>query len=470
MRQKQELRDYQERIATFLYERDEALAIARMGAGKSISALTAIHDLIADGVIRHALVLAPLRVARYVWPDEIASWAHTAAMRYAVLDGSPPERQRQLWRADERQLTIINLDLMEWLLDALRDTAPEHPIFDLLVIDEVSRLRNAKGKRANMLAKQTKRWRMIWGLTGTLRPSSALDLFMPARVVTKDRLWGRSFYQWRKKHFYQTDYNGYQFALLPGQEEVINSELAPLVVTLRDDEMPQMPSLNIQLDRVTLPPEARQQYREMEAQLFTTLGDGSAVVAANAAVATGKLGQMANGFLYPEQYKEGGDIALIHNAKWEWLNEISEASSPEEPVLLVYEYVADLEMMRKAFDDPELPFLGSGARVDRDLIDRWNARELPFLAIHPASGGHGLNLQAGGSTMAWMAPTWASELWEQTLARLHRPGQKYPVVVRVCVAEHTIDDMKLNRVHRKMSAQAAFEQYLRDRGLSLAVE
>lgn len=461
MRIKSELRPYQERIAAFLYEHDEAIGVARPGGGKTVAALTAIEELIRDGHIRHALVIAPKRVARSVWPDEIKLWAHTQKLSYQVLTGTPQERKISLAEAHAGgifDITIVGLDIVEWLVGELSKLPEDSRLFDLLVIDEISRLRNPTGKRAQILLRAAKRWKMIWGMSGTLRPSGPADLFMPAAVVTRAKLWGRSFYKWQRDRFYPLDYNGYNWAPLPGAEEVINREIAPLCVTLRDDELPQLPELSVIFDRVTLPAAARKQYEDMASKLMTGLGD-SVVLAASTAVATGKLAQIANGFIYDNQ----GATERIHDEKRDWLQDIVDNATG--PTLLIYEYREDLEMMREMLGE-DLPYLGAGvtdAKSDAHII-AWNQKELPFMAMHPASGGHGLNLQHGGCDMAWISPTWSPELWEQTIARLYRSGQIYPVIVRVCSAADTVDQMKINRVHHKMTAQQAFEAYLRQAG------
>jgi hypothetical protein len=279
VRNKLEFRDYQNRIVAALYEADEKIAVARPGSGKTIIGLTAIQELIRDGHIRHALVIAPKRVARMVWPDEIKLWAHTSTLRHQVVTGTPRRRADMIADAPGYDLTVIGLDVVEWLIDELEQYPDDHPLFDLLVIDEVSKLRDPTGKRARRLLRHIKRWRMVWGLTGTLRPSGAEDLFMPATVVTKGKLWGRSFYSWRKARFYPLDYQGYTWAPLPGAEERINAELAPLCVTLRDDELPQLPELTVILDRVELPAAAREQYDDMEEKLLLSSGHRTSLTA-----------------------------------------------------------------------------------------------------------------------------------------------------------------------------------------------
>jgi len=276
--------------------------------------------------------------------------------------------------------------------------------------------------------------------------------------VTRGKLWGRSFWQWRKQHFYPTDYMGYDWAPLPGAEEKLNAALAPLTVTVAEGEMPTV-TPTIVLDKVELPPAARRQYRDMQARLMADTGD-ERVIAGSAAIATGKLAQLANGFMYGEL----GETHDLHNVKRDWLRDLIEEAS--EPTLIVYEYQEDWRMLEhEVVLATKQPFRYLGAGVsDKQAaanIADWNAGRLRFMGLHPASGGHGLNLQHGGADMAWISPTWSPEMWEQTIARLARPGQTRPVVVRVCVASDTVDELKLDRVHFKMGAQEAFEAWLR---------
>jgi hypothetical protein len=457
MRQKAELRHYQDDIATFLYEHDQALCVARPGYGKTVSALTAFLELKRDEVVRHALVLAPKRVARNVWPDEIAQWAHTKELKYQVLTGSPKARLAMIDRADGYDLTIVGLDVVQWLMEVLDTIKPsDHPLFDLLIVDEISRFRNPTGKRAQEVAKRASRWRMRWGLTGTLRPNGPQDMFMPARIITEDKLWGRSYYKWQKEHFYPTDRNGYVWAPLPTHEEILNAQIAPHIVTPGDATV-EVPPLSIILDKVDLPSAARMEYDRMEKKLFARASFEMLITAASAGVATGKLAQAANGFMYDNDKK----VVALHDEKREWLQDLVESAT--EPLLIIYEFLEDLQMIRDVAGD--VPYLGSGTgdMQSTSWINQWNAGKLPIMAMHPASGGHGLNLQAGGADMAWISPCWSPEYWEQTIARLHRSGQTRPVVVRVCVARETVDALKLSRVHEKVTAQAAFENYLRSR-------
>jgi SNF2 family DNA or RNA helicase len=456
MRLKSDLRGYQNRVIKHLYEHDSALAVLKIGAGKTISTLTAIEELIGDAVIRHALIIAPKRVATSVWPREIGDWAHTRHLKFAVLDRTPAHRKLVLEQAHTRQITIVGIDNVQWLCEQLNNVQAENPIFDCLVIDETSKLKDPKSKRAKALAKIAGRFKNRWGLTGTPAPNSLLDLYTPLKIITAGKLWPGGFYRWQKQHFYPIDRNGYQWRVLPGHEAIIQADAATVSIALGEGEMPDLPELSILVDEVTLPDAARSVYNQMESRLFADLDDAD-ILAVSQAVASGKCSQAANGFMYDEAGAAGAHA--LHAEKELWISELVD-DLQGEPLIVIYEFHEDLAMLRRQFGD--LPYLGAGvsdAQANQH-IDAWNRRELPLLALHPASGGHGLNLQYGGSRMAWIAPTWSAELWDQAIGRIHRPGQNAHVMIHVCVARNTVDELKRLRVIGKLSAQAAFEAYL----------
>jgi SNF2 family DNA or RNA helicase len=449
------LRSYQQRAATFLYERDAAFLIAPLGAGKGAAGLTALAELIRDGQRRHALVTAPKLVAETVWPQEIAAWPHLQHLRVAVLNGSPKQRRELLADAAAREVTVIGIDLVPWLVGELATFADDHPLFDMLVIDETSRLKDPSGKRARALLKVARRFRTRWGLTGTPRPNSSQDLFMPAAIITDGALWGRAFVPWQKRHFRPRDPFGREWTALPGAEERIAAEFGTIAMTVADEDMPDLPPLNVVVAPLKLPAAVMATYRGMARELFATI-EGRSIEAASPLIATGKLAQLANGFLYDDG---NADPVFVHSLKIDWLRELVE-SLDGEPLLIVYEFIEDLRTIRRAFG--EVPTLGgqTGAREASRLVEAWNAGALPLLALHPAAAGHGLNLQYGGSRMAWLSPSWSAELTEQAIARIYRPGQAKRVTVHVCVATGTVDEMKRNRVLNKMSAQEAFRRHL----------
>jgi hypothetical protein len=449
------LRSYQRRAATYLYERDAAVLVAPLGAGKGAAALTAFADLVRDEHRRHALVIAPKLVATTVWPAEITAWPHLAHLRAAVLNGCPESRRVLLRSAPTREVTVIGVDLVPWLVSELAAFADDHPLFDVLVIDETSRLKDPSGKRARALLKVAGRFRTRWGLTGTPRPNSSRDLFMPAAIITDGALWGRAFVPWQKRFFRPRDPFGREWAPLPGAEERIATDFGTVAMTVADEDMPDLPPLNVVETRVKLPDAVMATYKTMARELFATI-EGRSIEAASPLIATGKLAQMSNGFLYDAGTD---DPVSVHSVKIDWLRELVE-SLDGEPLLIAYEFVEDLRTIRRAF--AEVPALGgrTSARAASQLIAAWNAGELPLLAFHPASAGHGLNLQFGGSRMAWLSPSWSAELTEQAIARIYRPGQTQHVTVHVCVAAGTVDEMKRDRVIGKMSAQEAFKRHL----------
>jgi hypothetical protein len=449
------LRSYQQRAATYLYERDAAFLIAPLGAGKGAAALTALAELIRDKHRRHALVIAPKLVATTVWPTEIASWPHLQHLRVAVLDSAPESRRALLATAHERELMVIGVDLVPWLVGELVAFADDHPLFDVLIIDETSRLKDPSGKRSRALAKTAGRFKTRWGLTGTPRPNSSRDLFMPAAIITDGALWGRAFVPWQKRHFRPRDPFGREWVALPGAEEQIAADFGAVAMTVADEDMPDLPPLNVVVTPLKLPDAVMATYKTMARELFATIA-GRSIEAASPLIATGKLAQLANGFLYAEG---ADDPVFVHSLKIDWLRELVE-SLDGEPLLIAYEFIEDLRTIRRAFG--EVPALGgcTGAREASRLVAEWNEGKLPLLAFHPASAGHGLNLQHGGARMAWLSPSWSAELTQQAIARLYRPGQTRHVTIHVCVAAGTVDEMKRDRVIGKMTAQEAFRRHL----------
>src|SRR6516225_801727 len=349
------LRSYQQRAATYLYERDAAFLIAPLGAGKGAAALTALADLVRDGERRHALVIAPKLVATTVWPLEVAFWPHLAHLKIAVLDGSPERRRALLATAAERELTVIGIDLAPWLVRELAAVADDHPLFDLLIVDETSRLKDPSGKRARALLKVTGRFRTRWGLTGTPRPNSSMDLFMPAAIVTDGALWGRAFVPWQKQHFRPRDPLGREWRSLPGAEAKIAASFGRVAMTVADEDMPDLP------DAVMAT------YRTMARKLCAEV-EGRSIEAASTMIATGKLAQIANGFLYGEG---NDDAVFVHDLKIEWLKELVE-SLDGEPLLIAYEFIEDLRTIRRALG--EVPALGGEISAARSahLIAAWN--------------------------------------------------------------------------------------------------
>lgn len=461
-----QLRDYQVRAVTDLYEHANRFAILPMGAGKTAIALHAITELLADGAIRHALILAPKRVAEITWPAEMKEWQGLLG-GHDMKVASGPKYKRDLVLQRPSNVTVVGIDNLQWLCDALSVYRPDHEFFDLLVIDETSRLKNPQGKRLKALLKILPRFKNVWGLTGTPRPNSSMDLWAQATVVTQGKIgWERSFYKWRQSRFYPLDFNGYNWGPLPGADEKILAEFQPWAFRLDEADMPELPDLNEVIDWVELPPKVRAEYSRMKRQLVAQLKDQARdrpdtavgdelILAASAGVAAGKLAQLAQGFMYDEDKQ----AIAVHTLKLDWLEDLVETLDGE-PLIVFYEFQEDMEQLRAAF--PEMEFLADSKTVGyaTQLVERWNAGLVPLFALHAASAGHGLNLQFGGHRMAWYGLTWSAELYDQAVKRLHRPGQAHKVTVHHCLARDTVDEMKRDRVMLKMSAQEAFRRFL----------
>jgi len=458
------MRAAQQRTATMLYESTALQAVLKMGAGKTAAALTAIKELLEDGHIRAALVVAPRKVSQLVWPAEPKLWEHLCHLKVCYVSG-PPEQRRKLLLSGGYDIYSIGVDNLPWLLKLLADLPADHYLFDLLCIDELSTLKSPRGKRAQKMRDNAKRWKTIWGLTGTPRPNGYEDQFMPMAILTRGKLWGKKFDQWRAEHFApeNNDFKGgrvpldqLKWEIRPEHEAKIAADISSVSITLADDDMPELPPLTSVFHWVDLPPKIMAYYRTMERDFVAKYKDNPAVMAANIAVASGKLCQIVQGFVYEDDVT----VQLLHTEKADMLVELVEGLNGN-PVLLTYEFKEDLQVLEERW--PGLPYLGAGVS-DKKVAQyekQWNASQLPILGLHPASAGHGLNLQHGGSQMIWYGMTWSAELYEQTLKRFHRPGQRLHCFAHHILARGTIDEVKYNRVVGKMTAQQAFETYLR---------
>lgn len=461
MLQKSDLRGYQQRTVTALYEADALQLVVGMGGGKTATALTAIRELIDDGVIRRALVIAPRLVASQVWPNEPAQWQHLHDMRVKLVDGNATRRMRAF--LEPADVYVIGINHVPWLVKYLAVMPHDHPLFDLLCIDELSKLKSPNGSWGKKLTSLADRWRIRWGLTGTPRPNGYLDQFRPLTVLTAGKLWGANFHQWRETNFRATDFKRYNWVIRQNHEPSIIRKIGSVTVTIADDEMPDLPPLTSLVHWVDLPKGAREIYDDMEKDLFAEFDNDPNVLAANSGVASGKLAQVSQGFMYsgPARIRlassMGSDVNYLHNEKMEMLQELVEQLDGQ-PTLIAYEFVEDLRRINEAW--PDLKWLGNEADSEANIA-AWNAGEVPLLALNPASAAHGLNLQHGGSHLILYGMPWSSELYDQLIKRFYRPGQEKHCFVHHILARDTIDQVKFDRVHNKMEAQDAFKKYLR---------
>jgi len=468
MLKKSDLRDAQKRIIAELKDSVGVQAVLGMGGGKTVSALTAIREMIDEGTLRSAVVVAPVRVALATWPNEIRSWEHLAGMDYTVLMGSPERRLTKL--REDHEVYLCSIDNLVWLIDALRKFDKSDRRWDLLCIDELSRMKSPRGQRAKKLKRFAERFDAIWGLTGTPRPNGWEDQWMPLQIVSAGEAWGLSFDNWRREHFRQLDFRGYKWAAIDSSVPYFERVIDQWTFTIPPEEATDVPFNSGPEFDVRAPLSSAQQLdiEEMTEHLMIELGregtsptdldegDEDLMTALSMAVATGKIDQIMQGFVY----RDGETVQTYDNAKIDGLKEMLEGIDGEN-VMIPYHYQEDLRTLRHALGD--VPHLGSGqseAEAAR-LIEAWNAGDLPLLAMHPASAGHGLNLQFGGRRMIWYRMTWSPELYAQTCKRLARPGQTQPVYIHRILADHWLEDKRVRRVETAVAEEIEFMKKLR---------
>lgn len=452
MRPKSDLRRPQQQVVTALYERDRLQAVVPMGGGKTAAALTAIRELIDDGHIKRALVVAPPRVAKQVWPAEAKEWEHLCGTHVEVADGN--ETQRIAVLRGTAEVVTISMNLIQWLMAYLR-SAKDVPEFDVLVVDESSKFKNPHGKWGMALQNNTKLFGVIWLLTGTPRPNGYEDQFRPISILSRGQGWHtKDFAKWQMRHFEPDDYNQTSWHIRPEHIERVQSVINRFTLTIGPEDMPHLDEPVVVPHWVELPAEARQQYDTMQKD-YLIKHEGDVVAAMNAAIASGKLAQIANGCVY----NKDAEALVLHREKL-WMAEELVAELAGDPALMVYEFLFDRAALRESW--PDLPVLGGGtSSKDAERFEaEWNARKLPLLGLHPASAAHGLNLQHGGHQIIVYGFPWSAELYDQLVKRIHRPGQKNTCFVHLILARGTVDEVKYDRVVRKIEDQLAFNSYL----------
>ena len=430
--------DYQQYAIDFIESHPTAAVLLDMGLGKTVITLTALNNLLFDCFeISRVLVIAPLRVARNTWPQEIGKWEHLKHLRYSVVVGTEKERLTAL--SQQVSLYIINRENVPWLVEKTNFS------YDAIVIDELSSFKNWSSKRFKALMKVRPMAKRVIGLTGTPSGNGLIDLFAEFKVLDMGVRLGRFITKYRQDYFKPDKRNGqvvFSYAPLPGAEERIYEKIAGITISMKAADHLRMPELIESEYSVRMNEEEKKMYTAMCEQLVLQM-KGDEVTAANAGVLSGKLTQMANGAVYTDD----GATLHIHDRKLDALEDIVESMNGK-PLLVAYWFRHDAERIEKRV---------SYVRLDTDeAIARWNRGEIPVALIHPASAGHGLNLQSGGSTLVWFGITWSLELYQQTVARLYRQGQNSnTVVVQHIIAEGTIDEKILRALKRKDKTQTA---------------
>ena len=430
--------DYQKYAVEYIKSHPVTALFLDMGLGKTVTTLTAIRDLMYDTFeVRRVLVVAPLRVARDTWPEEIRKWDHLKDLTCSVVVGNVAERRRALQR--DADIYIVNRENLVWLYENSRLD------FDMVVLDELSSFKNHTSQRFKAMKAMRPGVKRIVGLTGTPSGNGLMDLWAEFRLLDMGERLGRYISQYRNLYFKPDKRNGmvvYSYKPLPGAEEAIYHQIADITVSMKANDYLKMPELVSVTKEVTLSEKEQKRYEELKKSLVLDLPDGE-VTAANAASLTMKLSQIANGAIYTDDK----DVVKIHDRKLDALEDLVESANGR-PVLVAYWFRHDRDRIQKRMQAREL-------KEPQDFAD-WNAGKIPVALIHPASAGHGLNLQQGGSILIWFGLTWSLELYQQTNARLWRQGQKSrTVIVQHIVTKGTIDERILKALEHKDGTQAA---------------
>lgn len=441
---KYEPHDYQVYASEYIKEHDAAAVFLECGLGKTSITLTAIHDLMFDRFeIHKVLIIGPIRVVTMSWPDEIKKWDHTSDLRYSVAVGTEFERMAAL--EAQADLYLINRENVQWLVE--KSGLPFD--YDMVVVDELSSFKNWQAKRFKALMKVRPKVKRIVGLTGTPSSNGLMDLFAEYKLLDMGQRLGRFIGQYRSRYFMPDKTSGhvvYSYKLLPGAEEAIYDRISDITISMKSADHLKMPELVNSRYMVRLDEPELVKYERMKRDLLLKLPEGE-VTAANAAALSGKLSQMANGAVYSDD----GTYEKIHDRKLDALEDIIEAANGK-PVLAAYWYQHDLERIQERLSE----FKIGCARLDKERnIRRWNEGKIPVGLIHPASAGHGLNLQSGGNILVWFGLTWSLELYQQTVARLWRQGQKKTVSVIHILAAKTIDEQIMHALETKDHTQRA---------------
>ena len=432
--------DYQRYAAEFITTHPIAALLLDMGLGKTSITLTAINDLLFDSFEVHkVLVVAPLRVARDTWSAEIEKWEHLKNLRYSVVVGLEQERLAALRK--QADIYIINRENVQWLVE--ESGLPFD--YDMAVIDELSSFKNHQSKRFKAFMKVRSKLKRIVGLTGTPASNGLMDLFAEFKLLDMGERLGRFIGQYRNAYFQPDKRNGmviYSYKPLPDAEQRIYSKISDITISMKATDHLTMPGLISYEYTVQLSDKEREKYERLKKDLVLSTEDNE-VTAANAASLSNKLSQMANGAVY----SDAGEAVYIHDRKLDALEDIIESMNGK-PLLVAYWFNHDLERIKKRFDVREI-------KSSADISD-WNSGKIPVALIHPASAGHGLNLQSGGSALVWFGLTWSLELYQQTNARLWRQGQTADtVVIQHIIAKGTIDEQIMKALKAKDTTQAA---------------
>lgn len=431
--------DYQQYAIDFIKNNEVAAVLLDMGLGKTSITLSAVNDLIFDSFeVSKVLVIAPLRVARDTWPAEIKKWDHLKHLRYSVAVGSESERLAALRK--EADIYIINRENVDWLVNKSRVSFD----FDMVVIDELSSFKSHQSKRFKSLLKVRPFIKRIVGLTGTPSSNGLMDLWAQFRILDMGKRLGRYITHYRNAYFLPDKRSAdriFTYKPADGAEQMIYDRISDITISMKSADYLKLPECIINEVPVFMDVKEKRIYETFKEDMVAKIKDEE-IDAANAAVLSGKLLQMANGCIYDEDKK----ALKIHDRKLDALEDLIESANGK-PLLVAYWFQHDLARIKERFSVREI-------KTSKDIED-WNQGKIPLAVIHPASAGHGLNLQTGGSTLVWFGLTWSLELYQQCNARLHRQGQTDTVVIHHIIAKGTIDEDVMAALQRKEKIQNA---------------
>ena len=431
--------EYQDYATQFIIDHPVAAVFLDCGLGKTVITLTAMDELLHDRFeISRILIVAPLRVARDTWPAEIRKWEHLRQMTFAVAVGT--ERERAAALAQRAELTIINRENVDWLVNKSGCSFD----FDMIVIDELSSFKSYQARRFRALMKARPLAKRMVGLTGTPSANGLMDLWAEFKLLDMGKRLGRFITHYREELFTPDKRNQqmvFSYRPKPGAEDEIYRRIGDITISMRSTDYLKLPELVLTQSVVTMSAKERKAYDAMKAEMVTTIGEQE-IDAVSAAALSNKLLQMAGGAVYAEE----GKALHLHDRKLDALEDLVESANGR-PVLVAYWYKHDADRIHKRLTVREI-------KTSQDIMD-WNAGKVPIALIHPASAGHGLNLQTGGSMLIWFSLTWSLELYQQTNARLYRQGQRNTVTIVHIITEGTIDEQVMRALEKKDKTQAA---------------
>lgn len=424
------LHSYQDYSVDWILAKDHSGVFQDMGLGKTLTTLTAIDYLIRFNQIRKVLVIAPLNVAKQTWSDEIEKWDHLQHLTYSKVIGTPKQRLEALQA--EADIFITNVDVVTWIVDQYQREWP----FDMVVVDELSSFKSAASKRFKALRKVRPKFKRFVGLTGTPAPNSLMDLWSQMYLIDRGERLESNITKYRRKYFTPDKMNGhivYSYKLIPGSDQIIYDKIEDVAISMKSADYLDMPELIVNDLEIELDGKSKKQYDTFERDYVLSLGEDE-LVAANAAVLSGKLQQIANGAIYDEDKK----VIEVHDEKLNVLERIVEEAQGK-PILIFYWFQHDRDRILKRFKQAKVLDVNDGD------VTKWNAGEIPILLAHPASAGHGLNLQKGGNIMVWFSMTWSLELYQQAVARLYRQGQNEQSVIMHRIIMKGTEDIRARR-------------------------